>query len=228
MGIISSSTGGDVHQGLGNSYRVKRQRRKHVGEVIKNKCIPTHQYIPEQTSGLSKVYFRRILELQSPTTVSPDISLDLLWHTSLFFHKGNRPSWSGFMTDISVGAYPGKSVINFLPIIDLNPTDMTCIYSTLRFVLDQSAKLHIETPVLTFDQPLWLKATEIINAKCMPIVLILGGFHLMMSYLGSLGGLMNGAGLKEVLHTIYGVNAVEHVLSGKAVSRALRVPYCAS
>lgn len=56
----------------------------------------------------------------------------------------------------------------------------------------------------------------------MSIVLILGGFHLMMSYLGSLGGLMKGAGLKKVLHFICGVNAVEHVLFGKAVSRVLR------
>lgn len=44
----------------------------------------------------------------------------------------------------------------------------------------------------------------------------------MMSYLGSLGGLMKGAGLKKVLHFICGVNAVEHVLFGKAVSRVLR------
>ena len=56
----------------------------------------------------------------------------------------------------------------------------------------------------------------------MPIALLLGGFHLMMSYLGRLSRLMKGAGLKELFQTIYGVNAVEYVLSGKAVSRALR------
>ena len=161
-------------------------------------------YIPEETSGPSKVYFRPILKLQSRTTVSKDISLDLLWHTSLlFYYKGSHPSWSGYMTDVSSGAYPGKFGINFLPIIDLNSNDMTWIYSTLRFDLDQSTKLHLETPVIIFDQPLWLKASEIVNAKCMSIiVLILGGFHLMMSYFGRLVGLLKGAGLKEVFQTI--------------------------
>ena len=56
----------------------------------------------------------------------------------------------------------------------------------------------------------------------MPIVLILEGFHLTMSCLGSLGELMMGPGIKEVFQTIYGVNPVEHVLSGKAVPRVLR------
>ena len=37
---------------------------------------------------------------------------------------------------------------------------------------------------------------------------------------------MKGAGLKEVLLTIYGPNAVEHVLSVKAVSRAFSIGVC--
>ena len=58
--------------------------------------------------------------------------------------------------------------------------------------------------MVTFDQPLWLKATEIANAKSMNIVLILGGFHLMKSFMGSIGSLMKGSGLSEALATCYG------------------------
>ena len=65
-----------------------------------------------------------------------DKTLDLFWHTLLVFRGKRRPGWSGFMTDISVGDYPGKSYVSFLPIIDLDPTDMTCIFSTLLFVID--------------------------------------------------------------------------------------------
>ena len=79
--------------------------------------------------------------------------------------------------------------MNLLPIIDLDPSSLSCIYSTTNFVRDQAKHLHVETPVLTFDQALWLKATEIINEKSIKIVLILGGFHLM-SFLGSIGTLM--------------------------------------
>ena len=52
------------------------------------------------------------------------------------------------------------SEIIFLPIIDLNPTDETCIYSTLIFVSNQAGKLNIPTPCITFDQPLWVKAVQ--------------------------------------------------------------------
>ena len=99
---------------------------------------------------------------------------------------------------------------------------MSCIYSTLKFVESQSKALNQESPVLTFDQPLWLKATGIVTAKSMKIVLILGGFHLMMSFLGSIGMVMNGSGLSEALQTVYGANAVLHLITGIAISRSLR------
>jgi hypothetical protein len=69
-----------------------------------------------------------------------------------------------------------------------------------------------------------LKASEIETSKSMCVVLILGRFHLMMSFLGSVGILTKGSGLSESLHSKYGVNTVGH-MSGKAVSRALRGHY---
>ena len=42
-----------------------------------------------------------------------------------------------------------------------------------------------------------------------------------MSFLGSIEHLMAGSGLKELLELIYVPNAVEYMLSGKAVSRAV-------
>ena len=44
----------------------------------------------------------------------------------------------------------------------------------------------------------------------------------MMSYMGSIGAIMRGSGLEESLQTIYGSNAVDHIISGKAVSSATR------
>ena len=82
------------------------------------------------------------------------------------------------MQDISNG-HPPKSNITMLPIIDLNPTDESCIYSTLLFVIEQSNKLNIEIPSTTFDQPLWLKSLENITAKSLNIVSLLGGFHML-------------------------------------------------
>jgi len=73
-----------------------------------------------------------------------------------------------------------------------------------------------------FDQPLWLKAVEIITAKSMKVVCRLGGFHTMMSFLGSIGSMMKGSGLEDALENAYAPKAVTHMISGRAVSRALR------
>jgi hypothetical protein len=44
----------------------------------------------------------------------------------------------------------------------------------------------------------------------------------MMSYLGSFGSLMSGSGLAEVLQCCFARNTVVHMVTGKAVSRAVR------
>ena len=122
--------------------------------------------------------------------------------------------------------HPGQASVVFLPMIDMDPNDINCINSTLYFISDHASRYNV-TPVLTFDQPLWLKATMIIdsgpvNSHLRRIVLRLGGFHTIMSFLGLIGHLMSGTGLKELLELIFAENAVTHMLSGKAVARAIR------
>ena len=74
------------------------------------------------------------------------------------------------------------------------------------------------TAVITFDQPLWYKAMEITNAKSLDVVLVLHSFHLMMSFLGSVGMVMDGSGITDALKTIYRSNTVQHMMPGKAIS----------
>ena len=124
------------------------------------------------------------------------------------------------------GPHAGKSSILFLPMIDMNPSDVTCVYSTMMYIANH-AKQYNCTPVLTFDQPLWWKASMIQVSEpkdsiLQNMVLRLGGLHQMMSYLGSIGHTMANSGLKQVLETIYAANTIEHMLSGKAISRAIR------
>ena len=105
-----------------------------------------------------------------------------LCHAS-YFLPNPPPSWSGHMRDvIATHNHPDKAVISMLTIIDLNPEDMNCIYSPLRIIESQAWYLETVTAVVTFDQPYWIKATEIINVKSMGIVCILGECHLLMSF----------------------------------------------
>ena len=45
---------------------------------------------------------------------------------------------------------------------------------------------------------------------------------MQMSFLGSIGRLMAGSGLQELLEVVYADNTVSHMMTGKAVSRAVR------
>ena len=128
------------------------------------------------------------------------------------------------MQMIHNGSHPGKSSVNFLPMIDMNSSDPSCIYSTLQFVATHASN-HNSYPIITFDQPLWWKAFLIVlqepeGSPLKSIVVRLGGFHTEMSFLGAVGHLMSGSGLEQVIETVYA--GVEHILSGKAISRAVR------
>ena len=223
MGIIVSTTGGDVQDFV--LPAVKRNKKLLNDSVIQGKGVPIVQYRNSAKSNDSLGFkFINLSNLSLDSLHRPaDSKLDLLWHVSHFRGiKATRPGWSGYMQEISQGEFPGRSQINMLPIIDLDPSNMTCIYSTLLFVCDQAKRFEVHTPVITFDQPLWIKATEIVENSNLKIVLILGGFHMMMSFAGSIGTLMAGSGLNTALETIYGPVSVKHMLSGKAIAMFIR------
>ena len=117
-----------------------------------------------------------------------------------------------------------KSKIVFLPFIDLPPNELNCVYSALKFI-SETATRNGKLPACTFDQVLWWKALLVTvspNCDLGTIVIQLGGFHTIMSFLGCIGYLMSGTGICEALEVVYAGNTVPHLLSGKAVSRALQ------
>ena len=216
MGIIATMTPGI------QCRRIVPRQQVTVEEIAVAGHIDICTYKGSRADTVQLLY----KELNDLKVADATAHLDLLCKISLPLFHSPRPGWSGTMQRVCEGQYPGKSSVLFLPMIDLDPTDMTCVYSTLLFVSKQ-AKRYGFTPILTFDQPLWWKALNIIlnepsGSHLKSIVLRLGGFHIEMSFLGCIGHLMAGSGLQELLELVYAKNAVMHMLSGKAVSRAIR------
>ena len=172
-----------------------------------------------ESFGLSMVTFQK---LQTFHANDPTASLDVLWKCSVM-SGSPRPAWSGMMQLVHRGKHRGKSSVMFLPMIDMNPNDISCMYSTLKYIEDHASR-HNVTPIVTFDQPLWWKASMIAVTEpdLRKVVLRLGGFHTEMSFLGSIGHLMAASGLQEMLELVYASNAVVHMLTGKAIARAIR------
>ena len=86
-------------------------------------------------------------------------------------------------------------------------------------------KQNVE-PVLTFDQPLWLKCMMVKTKVDLSATILLGNFHAQMSFLVSIGYVMKNSGIKEVLSTVYVEKSVEKsvhkMLEGKQYERAMR------
>ena len=72
-------------------------------------------------------------ELAAMEVLDPTAHVDLLWEVS-FIMRQTRPAWSGVMQSVHCGEHPGKSSVLFLPMIDMNASDISCIFSTLHFV----------------------------------------------------------------------------------------------
>ena len=190
MGIIAISTLFPGNYVLKQCDKISRGKDITSEVSANNKGIAIHNYVHPVKSALSSMEVKPLIKLQSPV-ILPSNDIDNLWQASWYFRNSSncRPNWSGYMQNISKGEYPEQSKITYLPIIDLNPTKETCIYSTLLFIQEQAKILTIVTPCITFDQPLWLMAVEITKSKSMKAVCRLG-FHLLMSFLGSIGKVM--------------------------------------
>ena len=126
MGIIAAVTKGKFTQ-------TDVQREFILNEDINRlaKINVLHYYEESNTKSIFKY---KNIKMSSIMTSSPE---DFLWQYSFFF-KDTLPSWSGSMQFINSHIplkHASKASIISLPITDLTPSDMNCIFSTLKFVL---------------------------------------------------------------------------------------------
>ena len=166
-GIISASL-----KPTRSSSVIRRLKHKEVSGFTESD-VPIISYHGSSVVGLSKFKLKAIRELSSPKVQTPEMYLDLLWQTSWFFKKSSsNPNWSGFMQAATKPKDERfkKESIDFVPVIDLDPNNETCIYSTLQFVIREAARLGISTSCITFDQPLWQKAAGIIKIENLNVV----------------------------------------------------------
>ena len=135
MGVIAVITPKGV---IPDDVIISRSKKLiQVKEIAANKGIPI-QYYDETKNFLHYVKLKPRRELLLRYARPQSVVLDQLWAASTFNRKAMQPIWSGFMQDISQGVHQGKAKIVILPIIDLNPSDYSCIYSALLFVQDQA------------------------------------------------------------------------------------------
>lgn len=125
-----------------------------------------------------------------------------------------------------------ESKIICLPFVNLPPSSEDAIFSVIQYAV-QNRKFSSDNQsctFLTFDQPLYWKAHSMLTSSedifsDANVILQLGGFHLLMSFMGAVGHIMGGSGLQEVWSTIYAPNVASYLLGGHSFARALRAHF---
>jgi len=100
------------------------------------------------------------------------------------------------MQTVCIVPHAPVAKVCMLPIIDLKPSDESCIYPTLPHVIEQTSRLNKQAVAcVTFDKPLYIKAVDIATVANLNVVCRLGGFHILMIFLGAIGYVMKGSGI---------------------------------
>ena len=127
MGIIAVSNPKDNKSITTKSPMIIRQQRIKVDELVKDKGVSIFQYVSPRENSLASIMYKPILQIQFPYSLPADQCSDLLWHFGWISSETARPNWSGFMQHIYCDDQNvrSKSEVLLLPIIDLNPSDVT-------------------------------------------------------------------------------------------------------
>lgn len=125
-GIMSCATPGKQ-----KSPKVIPRVEVTIEELISIGHINVFHYKSDQPgNSFTLMRSQKLQELRKRNkTWKVDILIKMLWPL-----KSPMPGWSGLMQMVCTGNNPGSSNITFLPMIDVNHSDVSCVYSTLKFV----------------------------------------------------------------------------------------------
>lgn len=148
-----------------------------------------------------------------------------------FFHDilfvGNCPEFNGYNTKLcreQGQTSQAKTKVVYLPLIDKPPAEPGTIMVAMLKAKQLSESTGQEYVVFTADQQLYRIAVHILweNPEMFGgnFYLRLGGMHLLMSYVGSIGTLMAESGIVEVLSVPFG--GVLKMLTGKKYPQNVR------
>ncbi|KYN10940.1 hypothetical protein ALC57_16910 [Trachymyrmex cornetzi] len=195
-------------------------------EIGKIGFVKLKRFENKNSDELKTVRIEDILDVTDNYEIS---SADFTWTYSKFSNN-KSVGWNGFMEKLHTNLTYHTSKIIPVPFIKNPPSDYDTIFTSLVQAAKQCQKQEQKIVFVTFDQPLYHKARGILASidldndpyNLSSIQVRLGGFHLLMSFLGAIGFIMDGSGLKEAFCEIYAENSSDKALSGHEYARGIR------
>lgn len=136
----------------------------------------------------------------------------------------NIKRWNSFMGEIRKTMNFEVSRVIFLSFIKKLPRDQDTIFTSLSHACENTVRIGQKFTFVTYDQPLHNKARSVVLEHpngLSNVIVRLGAFQMVLSFLTCIGKLIDGSGLKEALSLIYARNTAETMLHRHAYSRAV-------
>ncbi len=136
------------------------------------------------------------------------------------------PEYNGYNTKLSredENTSRPMTMTSYQPLIDMPPADPDTMMTALVEAQRITAQTGQEYTVFTCDQQLYRVALDVMWVypdRFSNVILRLGGMHLLMSFIGSIGTLMADTGLSDVLESVFG--GVGKMLTGKKFPQNVR------
>ena len=139
------------------------------------------------------------------------------------------PSWTGFFIKIRQDVPIRPSRVGYLDCLDAPATEMSTIHHMLERALRIKTQLKVKSIVCVYDQAIYAKAYQI---KCKEpekfksVFLMMGTFHIIMTFLAVMASRFKDAGLKDLViqSALVAEGSVDTMFSGsRAYKRAVRV-----
>jgi len=228
MGLIKVTSPAPPLPNLQTTAAVSRFKlnAQDKARILRGAEVKILTFTHSKQTGINTITFLPMAELSySVAQDQPFLTAgDTLWAAGWLIkaHDPEFPhsNWNGWMKRIHADGAKQTTQIDFLPVIEGDPNDLNTIFTTLKQCIRLSAD---RVAIVTFDLPIWLKAVDIIKQANLPVIPRLGGFHLLKSYLGSMGNIMQDSGLLEVIQLIYpGSTTANHIMDGGCFDKAIR------
>jgi len=139
------------------------------------------------------------------------------------------PEWAGWIsTTSSVLAPVQQSVVGYLPPVLFPITDYSTVHQCILIAMEAAGTLRQKYCFITMDlaaAKIALDITWHTPDKFHNVIIQLGGFHIMCSYLGALGKMMCGSGFEDLVMQagVCAGGSIDKVMAGKHYNRAMRV-----
>ena len=115
------------------------------------------------------------------------------------YEESPLPGWTGFNIMLYEAELPKESRIGYLPVIDNSPTEYSTINAILENGVNIANALQLDHIVMVFDEAVYLKVQQVRWKNELfynKLIVRLGEFHTIMSFLSAISRLFEDAGLK--------------------------------